>query len=195
LEFVSPYIGLDSAVYRPDSPRLPPITNFPTLLTQINSSDPSRNYGDIHKWTSSFGLVYPEDRRLRVDHEVSSVAQFRVLDWGMEHCTVNVAIPSSEEMEDYMDFSIVNGGSATIDIWMLEGREDLREHTLTWRTRPKRVILHETWTVKPGSILESKKFDCPSMSSQVLEFSCGGAACDITFRQDPKEPGLGEFLL
>jgi hypothetical protein len=70
LEFVDTYIGLDSAIYDAP-PTIPnPISNYPLLVAQINSSNPEMVYLDTHRWMSRMGMIYPEDRRIIVTSEV-----------------------------------------------------------------------------------------------------------------------------
>lgn len=71
LEFVSPYIGLETAIYSVNAPPLPPIINFPMLLAQVNASEPARAFHDKHRLDTTFGMVYPSDRRFEVSSDVS----------------------------------------------------------------------------------------------------------------------------
>lgn len=57
-------MGLETTVRDPSAPLLGPITNFPTGIAQVNKSEPGVVYFDVHRWASTFGMVYPEDRRI-----------------------------------------------------------------------------------------------------------------------------------
>jgi hypothetical protein len=72
LEYPNQYVGLETARLH-DISILPPIVNFPLLLAQINASDPSTVFADLHRWPSGFGMVYPEDRRFLVSDKVISL--------------------------------------------------------------------------------------------------------------------------
>jgi hypothetical protein len=61
-------MGLDNAVLVDPSP-VAPIINFPLLLAQINSSDPSAIYLQQPHAPTSFGMIYPEDRDFLVNSE------------------------------------------------------------------------------------------------------------------------------
>lgn len=69
LEFASPYIGLERAIHHSNE-SLPPIVNFPILMAQIDSSQPHKVFYDTHRWDSSFGMIYPRDRRFEVSPTV-----------------------------------------------------------------------------------------------------------------------------
>lgn len=72
LKYPNPYIGLENAIL--EDVALPaPILNFPLLLAQINMSDRSVAYEDLHPWSSDFGMIYPEDRTFLVSSEVCHV--------------------------------------------------------------------------------------------------------------------------
>ena len=68
LEYPNTYIGLENADLYDPTP-LPPVHNFPRLLAQINSSDPSLVYLDLHRWSSGFGMIYPPDRQFLVSSQ------------------------------------------------------------------------------------------------------------------------------
>ncbi|KAJ6609542.1 hypothetical protein B0H10DRAFT_1769624, partial [Mycena sp. CBHHK59/15] len=82
LTYPNPYIGLENAVLTDAAPAKP-IINFPLLLAQINSSEPSEVYMQLTQWPTAFGMIYPELRYF----------EFRTIDFGMERCAATLEIP------------------------------------------------------------------------------------------------------
>ncbi|EGN92260.1 hypothetical protein SERLA73DRAFT_173018 [Serpula lacrymans var. lacrymans S7.3] len=41
------------------------------------------------------GTISPEDRRVHITPTISTILQFRALDFGMEHCQLQVVLPTS----------------------------------------------------------------------------------------------------
>jgi len=200
LEFVSPYIGLDFAIHHDSSP-LPPIVNFPILLAQIDAAHPTEVLLDTHKWNSSLGMVYPADRTFKVAPGISSIAQFRAIDWGMELCTLNVVLPGADGIIDFMNFTLSGSPSdpsaVMVEIWRVsspEIRHPIDAHTLSWRTRPQRKLKVGYWSLKPGVNLESEVFDCVSNSLHTFEFMCLGPNCHLQFQQDPNDSRIAFYI-
>ncbi|KAK7042608.1 hypothetical protein R3P38DRAFT_2891393 [Favolaschia claudopus] len=200
LEFVSPYIGLDSAIHHDSSP-LPPIVNFPILLAQVDSAQPGAIALDTHRWNSSFGMVYPADRTFKVASGISTIAQFRAIDWGMELCTLNAVIPGTTDLIEFMNFTITpsqgNLDSVMVEIWRVSGPETtqpLDTRTLSWKTKPKRKHVVGYWSLKPGTKLESEVFFCASNSLHTFEFLCVGDGCHLQFQQDPNDSRIAFYV-
>jgi hypothetical protein len=68
LRYPNPYIGLENAVLTETDPAAP-IINFPLLLSQINSSNPTAVYPQQPHSPTSFGMIYTEDREFMVNNE------------------------------------------------------------------------------------------------------------------------------
>ncbi|KAK6974371.1 hypothetical protein R3P38DRAFT_3133527 [Favolaschia claudopus] len=186
LEFVSPYIGLDSAIHHDSSP-FPPIVNFPILLAQVDSAQPGAIALDTHP-----------DRTFKVASGISTIAQFRAIDWGMELCTLNAVIPETTDLIQFMNFTITpsqdNLDSVMVEIWRVSGPEitqPLDASTLSWKTKPKRKHVVGYWSLKPGTKLESEVFFCASNSLHTFEFLCVGDGCHLQFQQDPNDSRIG----
>ncbi|KAJ6498093.1 hypothetical protein C8R47DRAFT_318932 [Mycena vitilis] len=200
LEFVSPYIGLDFAIHH-DSVPLPPIVNFPVLLAQVDAAHPSEVLLDTHRWNSSFGMIYPADRTFEVSPGISTIAQFRAIDWGMESCSLDVTIPEAPEMTEFMNFSLTGSIGAPewvmVEVWRVsspEITEAIEPHTLSWETKPPRKLLVGYWSLKPGVRLQSETFECRSNSLHTFEFLCSDPKCHLKFQQDPNDSQIAFFV-
>ncbi|KAJ7239570.1 hypothetical protein B0H12DRAFT_1326607 [Mycena haematopus] len=193
LTYPNPYIGLEKAVLVDPAPAAP-IVNFPLLLAQINSSDPTAAYVQRPHWNSYFGMIYPEDREFLVNPVVSTIAQFRTLDFGMERCVATLEIPSPDEMLDMPGKTISSSDAPfTLDVWTLDAEDRIDPHSLTWTTRPRRIDLLTTMVVHQGyNLLHSLPFPCLARTFLAFEIQC--SACNLHFRQDKKPPRLAFFI-
>ncbi|KAJ7744016.1 hypothetical protein DFH07DRAFT_943075 [Mycena maculata] len=195
LTYPNPYVGLESAVLT-EAARPAPIINFPLLLAQINSSDPTAVYVQQPHWNSLFGMIYPEDREFMVSNEVSTITQFRTLDFGMERCVVTLGIPSEEGIEDLPEKTVFRpDGPFTLEIWTLDSDERIDPTALTWANRPPMSDLLATMIVQPGyNLLDSMPFPCPARTFLAFEIRCSTPTCYLRFRQDKKTPRLAFFV-
>ncbi|KAJ6529058.1 hypothetical protein DFH09DRAFT_1045381 [Mycena vulgaris] len=192
LTYPNPYIGLEKAILTDVSPTAP-ILNFPLLLAQINSSDPSAVYLQQPHWPTSFGMIYPEEREFIP--QVSTIAQFRTIDFAMERCVVTLAIPSPADLRNIPSKRVLSSNEpCPLEIWSLDAPDDIRPRILSWTTRPRRINLLTTMIVRPGrNLLDSPPFPCPSRTLLAFELNYSTAACHLHFRQDKKSPRLGEL--
>jgi len=117
LERPSQFIGLDK-LERPTPPIHKESVNFPNVLGRVDSSDPSKviTYGPLSR---RFGLDGFEARRAEISKTVSTVLQFRMIDFGMEECTLHVKLPSSSPISranQIRIYSLPNHTKSSIDI-------------------------------------------------------------------------------
>jgi len=121
--------------------------------------------------------------------QMSSFAQFPVLDYGMEECSIMISIPA-RNMTSTLVLSDMPTPSS-IDIYLFpKVIKRVNFKTLTWATKPKeteRVHL-DSLRVAYGEIHESKKFQCLSLSYQTFEFSCADCHIDMLV-VDKREEG------
>ncbi|KAJ7191610.1 hypothetical protein GGX14DRAFT_380957 [Mycena pura] len=193
LAYPNPYIGLEKAVLL-DSPTPAPIINFPHLLAQVNSSNPTTVYLQQPHWPTYFGTLYPNDRRFLVTNEVSTIAQFRMMDYGMERCVAKLEMPSSTELAQLPEkrFSL-SGTPFPLEIWALAAGDDIDPHKLSWSTRPLSTQLLLDVTIdRDVKTIESPEFACPSRTLLAFELRCGTPDCHLQFNQSNKAPRLGK---
>ncbi|KAJ7151675.1 hypothetical protein C8R46DRAFT_913986, partial [Mycena filopes] len=159
--------------------------------TSVDAAQPGEVLLDTHKWNSSFGMVYPADRTFKVAPMISTIAQFRAIDWGMEHCTLDVALPELSEMVQFMNFTL-SGETVMLEMWQVSSPGTaIDPGTLSWETRPPRKLLVGYWTLKPGMKMQTEVFECPSNSLHTFEFTCVGPDCHLQFQQDPNDSRIG----
>ncbi|KAI0316434.1 hypothetical protein OF83DRAFT_246820 [Amylostereum chailletii] len=181
LDWRSSYIGLD-ALYRDLSyprPSRPSIVNHARLVAHVSSVRPT----DVLPVKPTYKLVPPDmgyalvnKRHLLVTSEVSTIAQFRVLDWGMENCTVDVVIP--QQSTNATTVSAIDNPTV-VEIWSLDASAMIDTKTLSWSTKPKRRERIGNLTVASGTSSRTAGFACATLSSQTIEIACSGTQCAL----------------
>ncbi|KIJ63972.1 hypothetical protein HYDPIDRAFT_133255 [Hydnomerulius pinastri MD-312] len=191
----STYMGLANIETSAVEGTVQNFSNFPFLLTQISPTSPKLVWpDDTTKGMTIIGTVSPDHRRFAISPNVSSVAQFRAVDFGYENCTLEFAMiaPGSDSMAE----STRSQTSSLVDIWRLHTDQKLDVKTLSWDMRPPRSHRIGTVELEWGHVaILDKSFLCPWGTYQTFEISCAeGSNCDLDFWQDPKVPQLGLVL-
>ncbi|EIM85255.1 uncharacterized protein STEHIDRAFT_33169, partial [Stereum hirsutum FP-91666 SS1] len=87
---VNAYIGLDRLPF-PKSLKGKEILNFPLTIGRVTFDDPNfvipTETPDV---PSPEGVVFPDVREILISSTISTVAEVRVLDFGMERCHVSI---------------------------------------------------------------------------------------------------------
>jgi len=202
LEIRSPYVGL-SELYRSGlvkSASYEPITNVPRLAAQISRAEPDKVFpDDVHRTMSDHGMISPGDRHLQLSREISTVLQFRTLDFGFERCSLAIRLPSLEERlpnpEPYVFRGM--GDSLQVNVWALETTQrPLDAQTLSSNRRPVRRDLLATLDVQPGVQVQLPDFHCPSGTFHAFEVTCGDDSsdeCELDVWSNQNEP-WGAFM-
>ncbi|KAJ7160002.1 hypothetical protein C8R43DRAFT_1124367 [Mycena crocata] len=196
LGYPNPYIGLERAILKDTTPPAP-IVNFPLVLAQINSSEPGTIYLQQPHSPTFFGMIYPEDRDFLVTNQVSTIVQFRSLDFQMEQCIAMLVTPSPTDEQKFPNKNVSSSIEPfPLEIYSLREAVDLDPYALSWSTRPARGEILTTLGFLPGqeNVLESPAFDCPARTLITLEIHCATPNCHLRFRQDKKAPRLAFFI-
>ncbi|KAI9439480.1 hypothetical protein BJY52DRAFT_1321989 [Lactarius psammicola] len=185
LELRSSYVNFDS-LYGEGSTLRPaphaPIVNHVLALAHVSHSQPhtvvTRNPGG---GMTINGYVPLDARRLWVTDDVSTIVQFRAIDYGMENCSLALVPAPSAEGAAVVNFEL--------DVWTLTdaprrpGRRlntNLDVRTLTWASRPERKEHIGMLSVIDGASGETPTFACPSGSYHTLEIACATTrGCDV----------------
>ncbi|KAF5360897.1 hypothetical protein D9756_004518 [Leucocoprinus leucothites] len=180
----SQYINLDKIKHTHD---FPPIFNFPEIVLQVSLNDSRRTMReDYHMLHTNVGTIYTDDRHIYVTPEVSSVVQFRHLDYGMEKCSLNAIVPRyTAEGKD--------SGGSSVDVWLIDFPMEIsRQIYNSWPSAPKRsrLLASFNFTSSSNSVYE---FDCRSNEFTTLEFSCSSSInpCHLDFWQDKRRFPIG----
>ncbi|KAJ7586817.1 hypothetical protein C8J56DRAFT_786753 [Mycena floridula] len=184
----SQFIGLERYYQRLGaSPEPASFTNYPILLSPIDMTQPSRVFGnDPKSYISAIGTVAPEDR------QVSTVVQFRALDFGMEICELQIITPNTTSINVLLP-------SGPIELYELKaGPKPLHEATLSWSSRPARGELLELISFHPRMTWR-RRFSCLMDELFTFELSCPVTAeskqCNLDWWQAQEHPSPGKLSM
>ncbi|KAI0803207.1 hypothetical protein BC629DRAFT_1591291 [Irpex lacteus] len=110
-------------------------------------------------------------RRLVATSDISTISQYRILDWGMENCTISVTLPPSSDMFTKLH---VLSTPAYVNVWVLVGAEELDFGVMTYATKPQRRFLLGTLSVAAGETVTSPSFRCLTASYLAIEIESAG---------------------
>ncbi|PBK70020.1 hypothetical protein ARMSODRAFT_885206 [Armillaria solidipes] len=193
----TPFIGFDN-ITRPFPPVPRELINFPQVVQQINEERPDFVYDDDPlRYMSRRGLVSPEERR------VSTLAQFRIIDYGMERCELHVRFSINSTTATSSDHPFL------LTVNRLESGIPLNTKTLSYRTKPALVSTLAQIRVDPGRTHEEvhwwKRFDCRWDDLITVQLACfdterlGGAVGDCWVEwwqnREGKDPQSGKRYL
>ncbi|EEB87723.1 hypothetical protein MPER_14831, partial [Moniliophthora perniciosa FA553] len=107
------------------SPAFSPITSFAHVVLQVDLRDPQRILSEDERgYYSREGAIYPDDRHIKVSSKVSTVIQFRNLDYGMERCALYISVPALNMPHDPAT-NIEPEDGARVDIWTLDTSDEI----------------------------------------------------------------------
>ncbi|KAI0262320.1 hypothetical protein BC834DRAFT_891824 [Gloeopeniophorella convolvens] len=116
--------------------------------------------------------------------DVSTIAQFRAIDYGMENCTLALVLPGGAAEAGAEPEPEPDAGELELDVWALEAAPRLNAPALTWATRPPRRTHVGALRVRRGGgrAGETPAFACDAGSWHTFEVSCAagpGCAVDV----------------
>jgi hypothetical protein len=180
METRSSYINFDllysnTSVHRT---RHDPIVNHGRDFVQVSSTEPYRAYplyGDLV--LTEIGPVPPFTRHLLVTSQISTIAQFRVIDYGMESCSLAITTPPKNDTAGIISSSL--DLPVSLEVWTLPTKHKLDLAKLTWATRPQPRTHVGTLAISHGATYHMPRFECRSGSYQTFELSCSSPNCHI----------------
>ncbi|THU95091.1 hypothetical protein K435DRAFT_839618 [Dendrothele bispora CBS 962.96] len=169
LDYRSTYIGFDLLYNKTAAPYWKQIVNKPRYIRVVSPTKPDQVIRDnIQYDLTPDGYVSSLLEQIFVDKELSTIVQFRTIDWGMERCKLVFTVPKN--------FSSGIMSNSQIDVWALDSESPSYFVNPTWRKRPKRVNLVTTFTLSPGESSVSSNFPCPSASNYNFELACSATS-------------------
>lgn len=184
-----------------------PIVNLPRAWAQVSRAEPEKVFEMWpESWMSEHGLIPNDDRRFWVTPKVgaftfllvwrhdwitsphgtgfffgqiSTISQFRVIDYGMENCSITVAIPAltSSSLKSFSPSSAMSDSASSpnvhLEIYILKATSKLDLSTLSWKTKPARSTHLGTLVATPGTTAElSSAFECKRGTYVTVEVTC-----------------------
>lgn len=181
----NPYPNLNSVFRNTTHDPFPPIVSLSQLLLQVYTSDPQRElHEETREHDTTLGVVYPDDRHFIISPNITTIVQFRTLDYGMERCTLHASLP---DKTDALDPAATIVHPSTLDIWRLNIDYEITRHRPeSWKFAPLRKSLFGTFEFPQGEDWASDDFHCRSLSYTTLEFTCSTKTpdCHVDFWQD-----------
>ncbi|KAL4254119.1 hypothetical protein ABKN59_002439 [Abortiporus biennis] len=158
LKVVTPYFGLERAGKQPPYS----LDNYSRIVAQVNSSNPSYvfPYNGPHAYDDIHGSTYNIDRHFVVSSEVSTIIQYRILDYGLEYHRLKFSLPThAKAATSNKTFSLDHSGPNRIVVWELDVNTPLDTMKLSWKTKPRRKQLLWSFDAEEDSELESTEFE------------------------------------
>ncbi|KAF8433676.1 hypothetical protein L210DRAFT_3649499 [Boletus edulis BED1] len=157
------YIGFDK-IPRPSPPVGRQLSTYPTLLSLVDSASPDTVFEDdfVAQMVHS-GTITPDDRKVRITPTMSTIVQFRAIDWGMEICELHIHLPESYGQE---------GHSGSLGVYRINSTIPLDSSSLSYNTRPPRVVRQGVIPLGNGVVTWHRKFSCATEEVLSFELSC-----------------------
>ncbi|KZV66623.1 hypothetical protein PENSPDRAFT_688826 [Peniophora sp. CONT] len=195
LEWRSSYIDFD-VLYGPNArgprPTFAPFIQHAAVMAPVSSVNVAKVYTPptTYALLPHEGYASVQSRHLIATNEMSTVAQFRTLDWGMDNCTVDIVLPPATN--EVTTLNQIHAPS-TLSLWLLDPSRELDVKKLSYATKPTRVSSLGQLTVSPGVSLSSPAFACPRDAFPTVEVECVSAQCAIDVLHTGRSEG-GLFL-
>ncbi|KAG2114537.1 hypothetical protein DEU56DRAFT_188818 [Suillus clintonianus] len=178
LPFQNPYLNLEVLYNDPNfqSSTHDPIINNVLVIAQVSNMEPQKILPPFQRYKSvekSTAPIY--ERRLIVTHELESIAQFRVLDFGMENCSLSLTIPPRNRTGDLLSTDLDD--SVILDIWSLPAKHKLDLYNLSWAKLPQPRVHIGHMNASYGTTYRMPSFKCKSQSYQTFAVSCSSPGC------------------
>ncbi|KAF9480760.1 hypothetical protein BDN70DRAFT_992462 [Pholiota conissans] len=182
----SQFIGLDK-VYRnhTGSGGIKSFVNFPILMTQIDSTKPYEvTKPSMGVWTK-IGTVYPEISKMFLSPSISTIVQFRALDFGMEICELDITVPSTVNLTTFTT------SLALLQVHQMRSKTPLYQDSLSYSTRPRRGELVDEFSVTLGTNW-THRFNCTMDEIYTFEVACGAFQpdCALEWAQNKEHDSL-----
>ncbi|KLO16596.1 hypothetical protein SCHPADRAFT_887665 [Schizopora paradoxa] len=196
----SQFIRFDE-IQRPSPPIPRQFDNHPILIAQVDRDRPDHVFGEVtRQYMASPGTITPEDRRVLVTPSISTIVQFRAIDYGMGTCELRLTIPPSlmhGENPGLLDSS----QARPLSVYRLNSTRPLSSRALSARTKPDRIaqvaevlLQREEGT---AGLVWHRKFMCEENEILTFELACGTAAlgdtCTVEWWQDRQTPNPGKI--
>ncbi|KAF8549285.1 hypothetical protein OG21DRAFT_612143 [Imleria badia] len=180
-ELHSSYINLDVLYSKGtiNSSHHAPIVNHAFSFVQVSLTDPDKVLPTYHTAFSEqqFGPVPLVERRLLVTPQISTVAQFRAMDFGMELCTLAVGVPTLNES----DGQVMSPPSFMLDVYTLPIRERLKLRAFSYSSLPGLTTktLFAQLELSEGTIVQTPRFPCRTLSYHTFFLACSHPDCHL----------------
>ncbi|KAJ7578714.1 hypothetical protein C8J56DRAFT_868963 [Mycena floridula] len=185
----SQYIRFNE-VSRPAVPVPKTFDNFPFLIGPLDSTTPKAALNDDpRRYMSHIGTLSPEVRNVVVTNTVSTLAQFRAIDYGMEVCEMHLRLPKAPSGVKH---------SSTVTVYRLEATVPLNAKHISFQSKPKRVTkIADVEASVSEEVHWHRKFSCVTEEILTFEIACSeviGSRCALEWWQEANSTAPGKYL-
>ncbi|KAG9221717.1 hypothetical protein CCMSSC00406_0005630 [Pleurotus cornucopiae] len=186
----SQFIRFDE-IKRPSPPVHKEFNNYPILMTQVDAAQKDKVFeDDVKRYMTTIGTISPRDRRVLITDTISTVVQFRAIDYGMERCELHLALPS-------LDSALLSGNQTmALSVHRLNTTIPLDVSTLSHTSKPIRMtkVGDVHLSSKLGEVWQ-RSFSCKTEEVLSFELTCSPETttkgCHIEWWQNMKKPNPG----
>ncbi|KAA1476444.1 hypothetical protein DENSPDRAFT_843406 [Dentipellis sp. KUC8613] len=197
----SSYLRLDELYGQKHQPSTPhgPVINFPRAFGKVSASDIHRTFPQWPIWWGGeSGFVPFADLQVLVNSEMSTIAQFHVMDYGMENCSLTFRTPSATDAASLPGVNLTLIGtdgqnSTEIGIWLLKTTSKIDLGRLSWANKPPRDRYLGSMLLSPGTTARLPGISCRSGSYLAFEVTCKSLRCLVDIAV-PIKKILGLYL-
>lgn len=128
--------------------------------------------------------------------QVSTVVQFRTIDWGMEFCSLRIRLPNKESAAA-SNFTTTPGSKGNfIDVYSIPTNSIINLDKLSYRTRPTLGDKVARVKINDGADMDYR-FACAMDSLHTFALTSGNANTGVEWWQDKQSesPGKDDLLL
>ncbi|EGO22253.1 hypothetical protein SERLADRAFT_451130 [Serpula lacrymans var. lacrymans S7.9] len=141
------------------------------------------------------GTISPEDRRVHITPTISTILQFRALDFGMEHCQLQVVLPTSVASKSS---TTLEPSSLVLELNRLDASGAMDASTLSYKTCPGFIGKIADIKVDYG-LTWSHNFTCATDEVITFELACSssknpGGECYVDWWQTKGQSNPAVFL-
>uniref|UniRef100_A0A8H7Y8W4 Ubiquitin 3 binding protein But2 C-terminal domain-containing protein n=1 Tax=Psilocybe cubensis TaxID=181762 RepID=A0A8H7Y8W4_PSICU len=186
----STYIGLDRLYSNATAFKIyPPIRNQARRFFQISSAYPERQLAEESPRIAGPTGFIPSARgfyQLLVSSEISTIVEFRVIDYGMENCNLSLNIPSNNATDQ-----VTIASEGNLEIWQIgDINTRIDRSNISWNFRPKRTRFIASTSVQYGTSKQFESFRCVSGTHLTFELACTGCHLNVTRFSDKVHDAL-----
>ncbi|KAF8550778.1 hypothetical protein OG21DRAFT_373468 [Imleria badia] len=187
------FIGLDR-IHSHLSSDVKPFINKPFLSARIDESSPDKSFFDVDQrsYMTSIGTVFPAHHRVMATPTVSTILQFRAVDYGMEACELMISLPARHEAAEVTGEPsfVASDLPITIHLSQLDMSSPLDGETISYRTQPRPLREIAEFSIRNLPATFSHNFTCKMEEVLTFKVGCQSPECHVEWWQDIEYPGI-----
>jgi len=119
---------------------------------------------------------------------VSTILQFRAIDYGMEACELKISLPALDEAVGESSF-VISDLPITLRLSQLDAPFLLDPEAISYRTQPRLLRDIADVAIRDLPAAFNHNFTCAMEEVFTFKLGCGSAECHVELWQDHGNPG------